>query len=176
MPRPLEVERKEFDGRRSSCRSTTCGPRAISCPSPAERGCAATRACSRAQLRERVVDLVSAFALAAAAPSHSPPSPSHSPAVPICAPCRPRTRRRRPRTRLRHWLLLPLLRRLLPFCEGRQCHQWNQLAKPLVISCSDRPMSLTVAALAAEAPRAVRGLSHARCLWGAVALLCHAGV
>ena len=31
----------EFDGRRSSCRSTTCGPRAISCPSPVGRGCAA---------------------------------------------------------------------------------------------------------------------------------------
>ena len=36
-----------------------------------------------------------------------------------------------------HWApLLPLFRRLLPFCGGRQYHQWNQLAKPVLITCS----------------------------------------
>ena len=63
-----------------------------------------------------------------------------------------------------HWApLLPLLRRLLPFCGGRQYYQWNRLAKPVLITysavlitCSARRM-----AYPAEPPWAAQWISGA---------------
>ena len=65
---------------------------------------------------------------------------------------------------LHHWApLLPLFRRLLPFCGGRQYYQWNRLAKPVLITysavlitCSARRM-----AYPAEPPWAAQWISGA---------------